>query len=183
MELEKPIRSIVDRSLGSALEAGVNNWPSDVHPLMSDAQPSPYADEGYTNWLPIASTVTDEQLASVEALIGYQLPTDYKAFLQYKHFYELLIGQAEFFAHAAGDWMDSLLSEYQLNQPASPLHKNLIPFASWGGTGDLLCFDVSRNNESCDYPVVVWDHESADYFEDFSLNFSHLLVQLDAESK
>ncbi len=176
------MRSIVDRSLSRAIEAGVNNWPSDVHPLMADVQPSPYVDEGYVSWIPIASTATDEDLASIEALIGYRLPTSYKAFLQYKHFYELLIGQAEFFAHPVGDWMDSLLSEYQFNQPESFLHNGLLPFAGWGGAGDLLCFDVSRDDESCDYPVVLWSHED-DYFEDFSLNFSQLLPQLEAENK
>jgi hypothetical protein len=150
---------------------------------MADKQPSPYADEGYSNWLPIASTATDEELATLESLIGYQLPADYKAFLQYKHFYELLIGQAEFFAHPVGDWMNGLLSEYQFNQPTSLLHKSLIPFANWGGAGNLLCFNASQNDSSCDYPVVVWDHESADYFEDFSLSFSRSLVQLDAEGE
>ena len=174
------MQAVVDRSLQRLMQAGLNAVPLPVHPLMAASQPSIYADDGYENWLPIASTVTDEQLVAFEATIGYSLPPAYKAFLHYKHFYDLYIGEAEFFTHPVDDWLAQL--QYQVLEmwPAENLAAGLVPFASWGGAGDMLCFDTSRNQDTAEYPVMLWNHQDNNQTEDFSPNFTTLLQQLDS---
>lgn len=149
---------------------------------MADSQPSRYADGGYENWLPIASTVTNEQLTAFETTIGYSLPPSYKAFLQYKHFYDLAIGGAEFFIHPVDDWLVQLHYQVLEMWPAENLAAGLLPFASWGGAGDMLCFDTSRNQDTREYPVLLWNHEDNHHTEDFSPDFTALLQQVELES-
>lgn len=182
MKPETPMLDVVDRSLEFLIDADLNNLPSPVHPLMADTKPSIYAAEGYENWLPIASTVTDAQLACLEVAIGHKLPPDYKAFLQYKHFYTLFIGQADFIPHPVDSWINSFLSTID-NFPKEYVAKGIIPFAMWGGAGDVLCFDSTSNQATADYPVVLWDHENVDSFENFSPNFAELLPQLEKETQ
>ena len=179
MRSENLVRSIVDCGLQRLTEASLNCVPIPVHPLMTDSQSSIYVDEGYENWLPIASTATTEQLAAFETIIGYSLPPAYKAFLQYKHFYELVIGGAEFFTHPVDDWLARLHYEVLEMWPAENLAAGLIPFAGWGGAGDMLCFDTTRNQETIEYPIVLWNHEDNNYTEDFSSDFTTLLLQLE----
>ncbi|MCI1188002.1 SMI1/KNR4 family protein [Hymenobacter sp. DH14] len=166
---------IVDSCLQWMVNHRLNNIPLPVHPAMAAWHPSPYADDGYESWIPIASTVTNQQLNDLEASINYALPADYRCFLQHKHFYELLLGDAEFFPHPIGEWQQILLRQVLTNWPLACQQMGLIPFASWGGAGDLLCF--SANSMSPDYPVVLWNHEDWS-IEDFSPNFTSLLDEL-----
>lgn len=167
---------MVDRCLQWLIDHQGNNWPLPVHPAMASAQPSPFADEEYESWLPIASTVTDQQLDDLETALGHSLPADYRRFLQHKHFYELMIGGAEFFSHPIDDWQQILHREMLANWPPDYPHEGLIPFASWGGAGDVLCF-AAADSHSVDYPVVLWNHES-DSTDEFSVSFAELLAQL-----
>lgn len=171
---------IIDRALNWLVRHNLNNWPTPVHPLMATRQPSVYADEGYEDWLPIASTVTDKQLTGLELAIGYQLPPAYRAFLQHKHFYELLLGQADFFPHPVKEWSEILRKEMLLNWSPDAQQAGLIPFASWGGAGDVLCFTASGQQAKADYPVLLWNHEDGNT-EFFSTSFATLLPKLLAE--
>jgi hypothetical protein len=176
------MREIVDRSLQLLLDADLNNSLPPVHPLMADTKPSAYAADGYENWLPIASTVTDAQLACLEVAIGRKLPPDYKAFLQYKHFYELHIGNTTFFEHPIDTWLSVLFKNLHHGWPREYLiDKGFIPFAMYEDWG-MLCFDANRAQDTANYPVVLWDHEQPDEVTDYSASFAELLPQLEAEA-
>lgn len=172
---------LVDRALQWLVRHQINNVPVPVHPLMAAGYPSLFADEGYEAWLPIASTVTTRQLAELEATLGYSLPASYKAFLQHKHFYELTIGQAEFFAHPPDEWLQVLREEMLQSGPAALDQTGLLPFASWGGAGDELCFDTTQPKPAAEYPVMLWHHEDG-RTKLFSANFAALWPQLLAET-
>ena len=146
---------------------------------MADSNPSPYADDGYESWLPIASTVTNQQLNDLEEAIKHPLPADYRRFLQHKHFYDFLLGDAEFFAHPVDNWEQILRDQMLTNWPLECQQMRLIPFASWGGAGDLLCFLANSVSLPADYPVVVWNHEDWST-EEFSPNFAASLNKLAA---
>jgi hypothetical protein len=158
----------------------LNNIPLPVHPAMADSHPCPYADDGYENWVPIASTVTNQQLDDLEAAIHYSLPADYRHFLQHKHFYSLLLGDAEFFPHPVDEWQQVLRHEMLSNWPDA-LRTGCIPFANYGGAGDVLCFCAGPNQAATDYPVVFYDHENG-RAQPFSSSFAALLPQLLAET-
>jgi hypothetical protein len=168
---------IVDRCLQWLIDHQGNNWPLPVHPAMASPHPSPFADEEYESWLPIASTVTDQQLDELETAFGYLLPAEYRRFLQHKHFYELMIGGAEFFSHPIDQWQQILHSEVLTNWPPDYPHEGLIPFALWGGAGDVLCFAAISATQAGNYPVVLWNHENGST-DEFSTSFAELLVQL-----
>lgn len=62
------------------------------------------------------------------------------------------------------------------------IDKGIIPFAHWSDWG-MLCFDASEDKPNNEYPIVLWDHETADQFEKKYENFEQMLEQLDIESK
>jgi hypothetical protein len=171
---------IVDRCLQWMIKHHLNSIPIPVHPAMADAHPSPYADDGYESWLPIDSTVTNQQLDDLEAAIGHSLPADYRRFLQHRHLYDLLLGGAEFFSHPIDEWQQVLRQEMLTNWPDA-LRTGHIPFANYGGAGDVLCFYAGPNQATTDYPVVFYDHENS-CAQPFSPSFATLLPQLLTET-
>ena len=170
---------IVDRCLQWMIKNQLNNIPLPVHPAMADSHPCPYAGDGYENWMPIVSTVTNQQLAELEKAIHCSLPADYRFFLKHKHFYDLLLGGAEFFAHPVDEWQQVLLDQMLINWPPECQQMGLIPFASWGGAGDALCFLANSTQSPVNYPVVVWNHEDWS-IDDFSPGFAAALHKLAA---
>lgn len=181
MDNGSKIREIVDRTLQKWFDLGLDSVP--VQPPPSMAASADCNEESYWRWVPTASTVTVEDLASLEATIGFALPTAYKLFLQHKHFYDLNISEADFLSHVDGSWQNDLLEEWYNGAPRDELiDKGYLPFAGWAGAGDLLCFDTNRNEDSHDYPIVLWNHESGGT-DDFSPNFISLLIGLDAEEQ
>lgn len=155
----------------------MNNLPGKITPAMKD--PDTESSDGWTKWLPVKSNITDDELKNLEARIGYILPPSYKSFLQYKHFYELLIDEAGFFRHPVDDWRDSLASK-MTHDPLQEylLNKGYIPFADWSDWG-LLCFDTNSSEGGVNYPVMLWDHESPDKFVFKAKDFETLLMDLD----
>lgn len=76
------ITRIVDKYLQRWIDIGLNRSPQDIEPEMAD--PAGPDDEGWTTWYPIDSTVTDEEIAQIEATIGYSLPPSYHVFLKHR---------------------------------------------------------------------------------------------------
>ena len=174
---QKKIEEIVDKFLKLWIEIGQNTWDGAVEPEMSD--PNQDKQEEFQTWFPIDSTLSDFDLEELESLIGYPLPTDYKEFLKYKHFYALVIG-VEFCSHPIHTWkkaLSEMIFESFTNEYL--IEKGLIPFADFGGIG-FLCFDTNINPGDNNYPVVKWDHE--DGIELYSANFLELMIKLDKEA-
>lgn len=175
------IPSIVDKHLAKIIRLKINALPKEIVPEMRSDEAC--EDEGWAFWLPVAARVRDGEIAAWEGRIGHPLPPSYRAFLQYKHFYELMIGEASFFAHPAGEWQESL-AEVVFSPYARPflLDKGYIPFADWSDWG-YLCFDTNGNPGGDDYPVVLWDHESVEEVRDFADSFTALLQKLDEQER
>lgn len=171
------IVSIVDKYLNEYIELGLNSTPIKIHPLMAD--PNQNANEEWRTWFPINSTISDEELLEFEEKITHTLPDDYKYFLKHKYFYRLKIGEASFFSHPINIWQDNFLDLIFNYHPREYLiDKGYIPFADWSDWGNL-CFDTNCNVENNNYPIVRWDHEIEDNFEEFATDFYSLLIKLD----
>jgi hypothetical protein len=175
------IENIIDNYLQRQIDWGINALPAAIEPemLLHDSD----KETEWKKWVPIASKVTDEEIAEFESRLGHKLPPDYVAFLKYKHFYELNISEASFCRHPANTWRASLSEMIFNGYPKEYLlHRGLIPFANWSDWG-LLCFDVNRNFFTANYPIVLWDHERADWNEDFCISFRSLIKKLDNDDK
>jgi hypothetical protein len=163
------------------IDNGLNNWPDDIEPEMQNPDKIKEQDDEYKQWLPIPSTVTNAEIEDLEKQLNYKLPDRYKIYLQYKHFYELYIGEAQFTGQEIRGWRRNLVDMAFDGYPKEFLiDKGYIPFAHWSDWG-LLCFDTNKPCINFDYPIVLWDHERWDTFEPYAANFYELLLKLDAE--
>lgn len=175
------VEEIIEKYLQREVERGLNQLPGSIEPEM--LAPGQETNQEWKTWLPIASTVTDKEVAALEEKIGCKLPAAYVRFLKYKHFYELHIGEAAFCRHPIQTWQNSLEKMIFDGYPQEYLYDmGLIPFADWSDWG-LLCFDTRRNYFTADYPVVLWDHDVADYYTDYSMNFNMAIKKLDKEDE
>jgi hypothetical protein len=173
------VYKIIDKHLKAILDSGINKTPQKIQTEMSDLNQEP--EEEWRIWFPIDSKVTEEEIFDFEKTLGHKLPTDYKLFLKYKHFYELYIDQASFGEHPINSWRYSLNTMIFDGYPREFLiDKGYIPFANWSDWG-LLCFDTTKNNTD-NYPIVLWDHEVFDGFQLIANDFESLIIYLDNEA-
>lgn len=175
---EEEIKVIVNKYLSLWADIGQNTWPEPVEPEMADSTQD--NQENLQIWHSISSTVTDTDLKDLETQIGHFLPSDYKFFLKYKHFYSLVIG-VEFCSHPINKWrseLNKMIFESFTNE--NLIERGFIPFADYGGIG-FLCFDSNRNPGDNNYPIVLWDHEGE--LENYSENFFELMKKLDRENQ
>jgi len=99
--------------------------------------------------------------------------------LKHKHFYELHIYEASFCRHPINTWKSKIIDMVFDGYPTEDLiEKGYIPFADWSDWG-VLCFDTNRNQNDKNYPVVLWDHERADEYNDEYQDFYNLIKSLD----
>ncbi|MFC2613837.1 MAG: SMI1/KNR4 family protein [Eikenella corrodens] len=179
--IEQIIPTIIDKHLDKIVSRQLNALPRNIASEMRSDQVC--EDEDWFFWLPIASKVSDEEIAQWEDRTKHPLPQSYRTFLKHKHFYELPISEASFFEHPIHTWQASL-AEVVFSEYAQPflLGKGYLPFAHWSDWG-YLCFDTNRDIANHDYPVVLWDHENVDEVQDFAGDFTSLLYQLDQQEQ
>ena len=173
------IPEIVDRYLDKMIKVELNYITGEVVPAMRGKDNG----EGWTEWIPIPSTVTESELAELEQRIGYPLPDAYKLFLQYKFFYELMIDNVSFNNHIAGSWQEGLLDLVLHSYPKEWfVDKGYIPFANYDDWG-LLCFDAGKQqtpeSSGTNYAVCLWDHEKPQQFKWLYPDFLTLMQDLD----
>jgi hypothetical protein len=175
---DNSIFNIIDKNLRVWIDKGLNSAPIKIEPEMANPN-EPMDNEGWQKWYPIESTITDSELEGLEAQLTFKLPVSYKAFLKYKHFYDLYIYEAHFSGQEIRNWRRHLLDMAFDGYPQEFLiDKGYIPFADWSDWG-LLCFDTNKPTEGNEYPIVLWDHERCDEFEEYSKSFEILLSKLD----
>jgi hypothetical protein len=178
---ERTIKDIIDTYLKNWVDIELNKHPGQIETDMSD--PSQDKKEEWRIWFPIDSKVTDYEIEEIEVQIGYKLPDDYKTFLKHKYFYELHISEVSFCRHPVNTWRAKLIEVIFDGYPTEYLiEKGYIPFADWSDWG-LLCFDTNRSKEDNNYPIVLWDHETANEVRDEYKNFYDLITNLDLEEK
>ena len=179
---DNSISNIIDKHLQLWIDKGLNTLPGKIEPEMANEN-EPMNNEGWQKWYPIKSTVTNLELEELEMQLHFKLPTSYKSFLKYKHFYELYIFEARFSGQEIRNWRRHLIDMAFDGYPQEFLiDKGYIPFADWSDWG-LLCFDANKPAKDNEFPIVLWDHERWDEFEDYSENFENLISKLDKLSE
>ena len=175
------ITTIIDKHLKFWIDNGANMLPVTIEPEMSNIS-EPKNSEGWQKWYPIDSTVTDTEIENIEKQLNFILPNSYKTFLKYKHFYDLYISEACFSGHEIRNWKQHLIKRAFNGYPREFLiDKGYIPFADWNDWG-LLCFDTHKLSIDKEYPIVMWDHERTNNFENISEDFYTLLLKLNKDS-
>jgi len=177
------IKQVVDKYFDFMEEIRGNQYIAEEVPdAMTDHRHLP-DDEEITYWKPLPSTVTDTQLYLLEEFLGSQLPSSYKAFLQYLHFIELPLGlpRISFFKSIPDDWLDSM-KEWIIGYPAELMDHGYLPIADYSDYG-VVCFDSHGTTQpDVDYPLVWLDHED-NYTKPRPLaaNFEELFEKLDVQ--
>jgi hypothetical protein len=184
MTNEVTIREIIDTHLQTLVDIGLNRIVGEVAPEMAgNGTEADEDEEGWNAWLPVNSTVTDEEIASLEKQLGHRLPPDYITFLKHKHFYELYISEASFCPHPVDTWKKQLTDLVFEGHPKEfHIDKGFIPFAVWSDWG-LLCFDTTAGAANNDHPIVLWDHDSPNEIETVADNFVQLMIEMDADEE
>jgi hypothetical protein len=181
MNVQEQIITLVDKYLQWQTEAGLNKLPMPIQPEMADSTQNPQ--EEWRVWFPIASQVTNEEIADHEEYIGYTYPDSYKAFLKHKHFYDLQIAEVGFCRHPVHVWRGELSGMIYEGYPREFLiDRGLIPFASYSDWG-MVCFDTSKRLENGEYLIILWDHERAYESEPLHNSFLELLIGSDKADK
>lgn len=157
---KETITSIIDKVISEAEKFGFNLVEEERIPAeMLDT--SKEENDGMRYWKPVPSTVTDNDLKEIEDKINAPLPGSFKTILKHKHFCELAIDSANFFDHSIGKWKQVLMDKmFDEQKRKYTIDKGLIPFCDYEDWG-FLCFDTKRPKEDNEYPVMLWDFESA----------------------
>ena len=173
MNKEK-IENFVEKHLQKLMDWGGNSLPIKIalEMFLEDDK------DDWQKWKPIPSRVSDEEIEELESRLGCKLPDDYITFLKYKHFYELIVGEVEFYPHPIHSWRKELSEAIFEGYPRVYLfEKGYIPFANWSDWG-MLCFDTNRGSNT-DYPIVLWDHETVDEVQEQYENFMDMIQKID----
>ena len=170
------IHEIVEQCLIKMSQAKIlMKFPGNIPEEMLDT--SIETSNDWKGWKPIKSIINDNDLNALENRIRYQLPPSYRAFLKYKHFFELRIPDlaVNFPKHLPDKELNFLL-EYVFNYmvPELIIGKGYIYFADFEDYG-LLCFNTNEKSENNEYPVVYIDHEDLEDIHPYASNFLELL--------
>ena len=158
---QKTIHAYVDAAAEQLLRQGLRMTPLNV-PLEMRDQNIP-VESDWVGWKPIPSTVTDADVADLEGIAGATFPPAYRAFLQYRHFYDLSEVGVRFYPHAVDSWRSNLVSNYAMPPKKRIAEIGLIPFGREAMMdAGPVCFDTRVRSADGDCPVVFWDHEWVD---------------------
>jgi hypothetical protein len=137
--------------------------------------------EGYSFWLPISSTFTDNEIIELENLYKHRLPESFKFFLKQRHFIELHLGQnADFFSLFPGR-LKATYKEIIDRYYWTLIKRNYLPFANFGDWG-VLCFNANIASSTCDYEIVILDHDDNYQKQElYSNNFLSMFELFDKE--
>ncbi|MCA9200070.1 MAG: hypothetical protein KDA87_21175 [Planctomycetales bacterium] len=149
----------VDAALDSLRRHDMMRCPD---PRMPSEMRDPHlpATDDWLPWQPIASSVTDQDIADLEAHFGGPLPSSYATFLKYRHFYDLTECGVRFERHVIGRWKEELLKLFNTYQQHFPSGSHLVPFGheTFMDAGPV-CFDYQNRHANGDCSIVIWDHE------------------------
>ncbi len=177
------IYKCIDEGLAEWKELGLMQIPDPHMPpeMVDNKRPR---DNDWIPWKPIASTVTDHDIEEIEIFSGIPFPESFKAFLKYKHFYELGFSnpmEVVFFDHPVHTWKRKYFDYYSYDWVRKYLlAKKYLPFAAhydWG----ILCFDANEPVSDHEYTIVMIDHElvwdELMPFQLFNANFMEMVSQ------
>lgn len=120
--------------------------------------------DGWVEWRVLPSTLSETEVALIEAEFGVQFPPIVRAFL---------LARFHLFDQVASQRYEQqvFMTNTPAGKPLKPLRDLLsswrpliragyIPFAQWGDGWGPMCFDATRRNTDGDCPVVWMDHEA-----------------------
>ena len=153
------IRRLVDKRLEDMNASGLKKAP-DVPPDMAIG---PRDQAGWIPWRAIPSTITPQQIATLQIDIGYRLPSLFVDLLLYKHFLELDCDGIKFLPlpshegiNAVRKWIETESKYFNL------LKQGYVIFALSQDDEAYYCFMLNypqqiQGTTSIDYPVVRWN--------------------------
>ena len=122
-------------------------------------------------WKPVDCTITADQIEKVEQTLNISLPSSYKEYLMYKHFYTIFLNaDIRLYPKPAEKWQNILIDnnnemkEFVLDNG----YFSIGEFSDYG----TICFDLNDDKE--EPSVVMLDHETAEP-EHLSDNFIDFL--------
>jgi len=131
-----------------------------VPPDMFDSEVD---EEGWVEWKMLPSTLTNDDIAKLEAEFCIQFPPLFRAYL---------LAGFQLFDQIHSVKYEQLIfnTDVPSNDPLGPiralmeawkqlLSANYIPFAQWGDGWGPMCFDTENRDDNGDCPVVWMDHE------------------------
>ena len=152
------MKGYVDSALEQLRRQHLMSWSGKLPEAMRDPAIAPSRD--WVGWKPIASTVTDADLDSLERETALSFPPPYRDFLKYLHFVSLTETGVRFEPHLCDGWLDTLRRVYFKSWPRERiLDVGLLPFANESlMDAGPVCFDTRSPLADGDCPVVFWDH-------------------------
>ena len=158
MEETELVSCFIQAALARLKSLGLMKRPMrDMPSAMRDSMVK--QDDVWVPWKPVASTVSDSDLDTLERTIRLAYPPAYRHFLKILHFYDLC-GSVDFFRHPVDKWRAELLGQYKSWLPKRIVGAGLIPFGrETKMDAGPTCFDTGRRLPNGDCPVVFWDHE------------------------
>jgi hypothetical protein len=138
--------------------------------------------DDWKGWRPIDSIIDDSDIIKLEKKIGITLPTSYREYLKYKHFYRLRLPDiaVNLFPHPPDKNLTTLQTHiFEYHEPELVIGRKYIYIADFHDYG-LLCFDANAKATDTEFKVVYIDHENLGDIHIYADNFQDLL-QADSE--
>lgn len=174
------IKQVLDKYFDFMDEIGGNQYPTEFIPeILLDKNRK--LDEEYSYWIPIKSSVSENDIIELEALFRHRLPASFLYFLCERHFVEVQLGSyaINFFSNFPGE-LTSKFKEIINQLYWTLLERNYLPIAHVMDYG-VLCFDANADVFDNNYPLVILDHES-DYTqpEFYTRNFLNMFHEFNS---
>lgn len=170
------IKETVDKALKEMSKEQIFMMlPGNIPKEMLDETIPPSDD--WKGWRPIESIISDSDISKLEQKIGITLPTSYREYLKYKHFYRLRLPDiaVNLFPHPPDKNLTVLQTHIlEYHEPELVIGRKYIYIADFHDYG-LLCFDANVKVSDNEFRVVYIDHEDLDDIHIYADNFRDLL--------
>jgi len=175
------VKKVVDNTLKEMSKEKIFMMvPGDIPSEMLDMTIEPMDD--WRGWRPIDSIITDEDIQQFEKKIAVSLPSSYKEYLKYKHFFRLRLPDVatNLFKHLPDKSLTELnYHVFDSHEPELIIGRKYIYIADFHDYG-LLCFDANESIQDNEYKIVYMDHENLDDIHVYANNF-RALMEADSE--
>jgi hypothetical protein len=122
-------------------------------------------------WKPVDCTMTPNQIEKIEQTFNISLPSSYKEYLFYKHFYKIFLNaDIRLYPKPITEWLNVLIDN-NTEMKKFVLDNGYFAIGEYSDYG-IICFNLNENKE--DPSIVMLDQETAEP-EHLSDNFIELL--------
>jgi SMI1 / KNR4 family. len=127
-------------------------------------------------WKAVNNVVSDKQVRELESELDIILPASYKAYLKYKHHYEIFRDLNVFlYPKPIHSWYNILLERNLANRQIIP-DKDFLWIGRFSDYGEIALKVTGKENEEGE--VVMFDYETGEIREVLAENFVSLLSSL-----